>query len=189
MNIVKQRLIKSDVVPMDLSKMATKIWMKVKTEFKNSEEYKDFAFGLTDSIDAGADKYLKGYYSFVKETFEDVINQVTNGDKPEFSELPVNEIVRECADELNFFFQVTLSEKVNNTLYQDIKKLDENEQKKVVELVAESVKKTDFVTESSLGSKLTKYLKNVFNQIVKAGPDGAQQKYDDLCMESDAVEL
>lgn len=190
MNIVKSYLIKkSETLDMDVARIATRVWMQAKNTVKNSDEYKTFAFGLKDSVDPEADDYLGGYYSFIDDVFTEEVNKVVNGDKCDFADIPVNEIVTEFVEGVNSYFDTLIGKESTKYIYKETKDLTEEQQDKVNQLVAKAVKDINLVTKNQINGKITSALKNVFNQIVKAGADGAEAKYDELSSESDLIEL
>lgn len=190
MNIIKKRLIEAtEKLNMDVARITTRIFMRAKTKVENSNEYKSFAFGLKDSVDHEADDYLGGYYSFIDDAFTEVVNKVVNGDKCDFADIPVNEIVTEFVEGINSYFDTLIGKESTKYIYKETKDLTEEQQDEVNQLVAHTIKGTNLVTKNQVNSKITNALKDVFNQVVKAGTDGAESKYDELSSESDLIEF
>lgn len=190
MNIIKKRLIKAtEKLNMDVARITTRIFMQAKTTVENSNEYKSFAFGLKDSVEPEADDYLGGYYSFIDDAFTEVVNKVVNGDKCDFADIPVNEIVTEFVEGINSYFDTLIGKESTKYIYKETKDLTEEQQDEVNQLVAHTIKGTNLVTKNQVNSKITNALKDVFNQVVKAGTDGAESKYDELSSESDLIEF
>lgn len=190
MNIVKRRLIKTgETLDMDVARIASRVFMQAKVAVKHSDEYTTFAFGLKDSVDHEADDYLGGYYSFIDDAFTEVVNKVANGDKCDFADIPVNEIVTEFVEGINSYFDTLIGKESTKYIYKETKDLTEEQQDEVNQLVAHTIKGTNLVTKNQVNSKITNALKDVFNQVVKAGTDGAESKYDELSSESDLIEF
>ena len=190
MNIIKKRLIEAtEKLNMDVARITTRIFMQAKTTVENSNEYKSFAFGLKDSVEPEADDYLGGYYSFIDDAFTEVVNKVVNGDKCDFADIPVNEIVTEFVEGINSYFDTLISKESTKYIYKETKDLTEEQQDEVNQLVAHTIKGTNLVTKDQVNNKITNALKDVFNQVVKAGTDGAESKYDELSSESDLIEF
>ena len=190
MNIIKKRLIEAtEKLNMDVARITTRIFMQAKTKVENSNEYKSFAFGLKDSVEPEADDYLGGYYSFIDDAFTEVVNKVVNGDKCDFADIPVNEIVTEFVEGINSYFDTLIGKESTKYIYKETKDLTEEQQDEVNQLVAHTIKGTNLVTKNQVNSKITNALKDVFNQVVKAGTDGAESKYDELSSESDLIEF
>jgi hypothetical protein len=190
MNIIKKRLIEAtEKLNMDVARITTRIFMQAKTKVENSNEYKSFAFGLKDSVEPEADDCLGGYYALVDDAFTEVLNSISNGDKPNFADIPVNEIVTEFVEGINSYFDTLIGKESTKYIYKETKDLTEEQQDKVNQLVAHTIKGTNLVTKNQVNSKITNALKDVFNQVVKAGTDGAESKYDELSSESDLIEF
>ena len=190
MNIIKKRLIEAtEKLNMDVARITTRIFMQAKTTVENSNEYKSFAFGLKDSVEPEADDYLGGYYSFIDDAFTEVVNKVVNGDKCDFADIPVNEIVTEFVEGINSYFDTLIGKESTKYIYKETKDLTEEQQDEVNQLVAHTIKGTNLVTKNQVNSKITNALKDVFNQVVKAGTDGVESKYDELSSESDLIEF
>ena len=90
MNIIKKRLIKTgETLDMDVARIASRVFMQAKVAVKHSDEYTTFAFGLKDSVEPEADDCLGGYYALVDDVFTEVLNSISNGDKPNFVDIPL----------------------------------------------------------------------------------------------------
>ena len=186
----KKRLIKAaEKLNMDVARITTRILMQAKTTVENSNEYKSFAFGLKDSIEPEADDCLGGYYALVDDAFTEVLNSIFNGDKPNFADIPVNEIVTEFVEGINSYFEMLMSNRATRIIDRETEALTTEQQDKVIELVSRTVKRTNLVTKNQVNAKITNALKDAFNQIVKAGADGAEAKYDEISSESDLIEF
>ena len=186
----KKRLIKAaEKLNMDVARITTRILMQAKTTVENSNEYKSFAFGLKDSIEPEADDCLGGYYALVDDAFTEVLNSIFNGDKPNFADIPVNEIVTEFVEGINSYFEMLMSNRATRIIDRETEALTTEQQDKVIELVSRTIKRTNLVTKNQVNAKITNALKDAFNQIVKAGADGAEAKYDEISSESDLIEL
>lgn len=190
MNIVKRRLIKTgETLDMDVARIASRVFMQAKNKVENSNEYKSFAFGLKDSVEPEADDCLGGYYALVDDAFTEVLNSISNGDKPNFADIPVNEIVTEFVEGINSYFEMLMSNRATRIIDRETEALTTKQQDKVIELVSRTVKRTNLVTKNQVNTKIANALKDAFNQIVKAGADGAETKYDEISSESDLIEL
>ena len=190
MNIVKRRLIKTgETLDMDVARIASRVFMQAKVAVKHSDEYTTFAFGLKDSVEPEADDCLGGYYALVDDAFTEVLNSISNGDKPNFADIPVNEIVTEFVEGINSYFEMLMSNRATRIIDRETESLTTEQQDKVIELVSRTVKRTNLVTKNQVNTKITNALKDAFNQIVKAGADGAESKYDELSSESDLIEF
>lgn len=186
----KKRLIKAaEKLNMDVARITTRILMQAKTTVENSNEYKSFAFGLKDSIEPEADDCLGGYYALVDDAFTEVLNSIFNGDKPNFADIPVNEIVTEFVEGINSYFEMLMSNRATRIIDRETEALTTEQQDKVIELVSRTIKRTNLVTKNQVNAKITNALKDAFNQIVKAGADGAEAKYDEISSESDLIEF
>ena len=117
------------------------------------------------------------------------VNKVVNGDKCDFADIPVNEIVTEFVEGINSYFDTLIGKESTKYIYKETKDLTEEQQDEVNQLVAHTIKGTNLVTKNQVNSKITNALKDVFNQVVKAGTDGAESKYDELSSESDLIEF
>ena len=85
--------------------------------------------------------------------------------------------------------EVVSIERTEVIIDRETEALTTEQQDKVIELVSRTVKRTNLVTKNQVNTKITNALKDAFNQIVKAGADGAEAKYDEISSESDLIEL